>query len=245
MSCNLRRIWEDTVGESETLSAVLSKYISSLFTQLGINWQTLMLAIATLILAQAALVILEAIIHFRPREVYRDCVRGCLRLVKKIPFVRRKVNAELSKTAAQISEGFVKQTLFDCMDTIPREGLTLQQLDKLLAARHELDRKSVPVDRISGGIYHQENVAIEAALLAMKRNLLANPLHPDVFPGVRQMEAELISCVLRMFNADPKVAGGCVTSGGTESILMACRTAMEFARKTRGVTKPEMFLLSS
>lgn len=28
--------------------------------------------------------------------------------------------------------------------------------------------------------------------------LLTNPLHPDVFPGVRKMEAELVSMVLKL-----------------------------------------------
>ena len=42
-----------------------------------------------------------------------------------------------------------------------------------------------------------------------------------------------------MFNA-PKDAAGVTTSGGTESILMACLSARQKAFTERGVTEPEM-----
>jgi sphinganine-1-phosphate aldolase len=39
------------------------------------------------------------------------------------------------------------------------------------------------------------NVIIKEAL---SNFLTSNPLHPDVFPGVRKMEAELVSSVLHL-----------------------------------------------
>ena len=35
---------------------------------------------------------------------------------------------------------------------------------------------------------------------------------------------------------------GAVTSGGTESILMAIKTYRDYARKEKGITKPEMII---
>ena len=49
-----------------------------------------------------------------------------------------------------------------------------------------------------------------------------NPLHPDAFPGVRQMEAEIVRMACDMFQGGPESCG-CVTTGGTESILLACK----------------------
>ena len=74
---------------------------------------------------------------------------------------------------------------------------------------------------------------------AFEKFSVANPIHPDVFPGVRKMEAEVVAMVLAMFNAPP-FAAGVTTSGGTESILMACLSAREKARTEGGVTEPEM-----
>jgi sphinganine-1-phosphate aldolase len=77
---------------------------------------------------------------------------------------------------------------------------------------------------------------------AMQRFLLANPLHPDVFPGVRKMEAEVIAMTLSLFNADPERGCGTTTSGGTESIIMACKAYRDWARVERGITEPEMYV---
>ncbi|KAF9583072.1 hypothetical protein BGW38_010319, partial [Lunasporangiospora selenospora] len=67
----------------------------------------------------------------------------------------------------------------------------------------------------------------------------SNPLHPEVFPGTRKMEAEVCAMVLGLFNA-PAKAGAVMTSGGTESILMSCKTHRDWAKEIKGVTKPEI-----
>ena len=64
-------------------------------------------------------------------------------------------------------------------------------------------------------------------------------MHPEIFPGVRKMESEIISMVGNMFHALSNICGN-VTSGGTESILMALKTYRDMARDTRGITDPEM-----
>jgi sphinganine-1-phosphate aldolase len=53
------------------------------------------------------------------------------------------------------------------------------------------------------------------------------------------MEAEILSMVLHLFNA-PSTAGGTITSGGTESILLACKAYRDKYRELRGIDQPEM-----
>jgi sphinganine-1-phosphate aldolase len=67
----------------------------------------------------------------------------------------------------------------------------------------------------------------------------ANPLHADLFPACRQMEAELISMTGDLFGQG-KEACGCITSGGTESIGMAMLTYRNWARDTKGIKNPEL-----
>lgn len=38
---------------------------------------------------------------------------------------------------------------------------------------------------------------------AMSRFLVSNPLHPDVFPGVRKMESEIVSMCLDLYVLTP------------------------------------------
>lgn len=73
---------------------------------------------------------------------------------------------------------------------------------------------------------------------AYQRYCVANPLHPDVFPAIRKMEAEVVSMCLRLYN-NPNGAGT-MTSGGTESIIMAVKTYRDWAKATKGITEPEM-----
>jgi len=67
-----------------------------------------------------------------------------------------------------------------------------------------------------------------------------NPLHPDLFPGIKKMEAEIVSMVVKLLNGDPKIQCGTMTTGGTESILMAIRVHREWARDVKGIDKPNM-----
>jgi hypothetical protein len=75
---------------------------------------------------------------------------------------------------------------------------------------------------------------------AFQRYCVSNPLHPDTFPAVRTMEAEIVSMCLNMYH-NPSGAGT-TTSGGTESILMAVKTHREWAAATKGITRPEMYV---
>ncbi len=94
---------------------------------------------------------------------------------------------------------------------------------------------------VSGAVYHGGNELIKLQSEAFEKFSVANPIHPDVFPGVRKMEAEIVAMILAMFNA-PAGGAGVTTSGGTESILMACLSARQKARAERGVTEPEMYV---
>jgi sphinganine-1-phosphate aldolase len=76
---------------------------------------------------------------------------------------------------------------------------------------------------------------------AFQRYCVSNPLHPDVFPAVRKMEAEIVAMCLRMYN-NPTGAGA-TTSGGTESILMSVKTHRDWARAVKGISEPEMYAL--
>ncbi|QRO00023.1 aspartate aminotransferase family protein [Archangium violaceum] len=67
-----------------------------------------------------------------------------------------------------------------------------------------------------------------------------NGLSPLAFPSLRRFEAEVLTIAAELFHGD--TAAGTMTSGGTESILMAIKTARDFARAERGITEPEMVL---
>jgi len=61
-----------------------------------------------------------------------------------------------------------------------------------------------------------------------------NGLGPAAFPSLKQMEAEVVGFGLSLLHA-PEGAAGNMTSGGTDSILMAVKAARDYARKARGL----------
>ncbi|SAM03489.1 hypothetical protein [Absidia glauca] len=93
--------------------------------------------------------------------------------------------------------------------------------------------------RVSGTIYHGGDELTELLAEAYRMFAVANPLHPEVFPGIRRMEAESVAMVLAMYNA-PSTGCGTMTSGGTESIVMACKTYRDMYKDLKGIRDPEM-----
>ncbi|WP_328323871.1 aminotransferase class V-fold PLP-dependent enzyme [Kribbella sp. NBC_00382] len=67
-----------------------------------------------------------------------------------------------------------------------------------------------------------------------------NGLDPTVFPSLRTLENDLVAWAARLLQGDEAV--GTVTSGGTESILLAVQTARDAAP---GIAQPTMVLPST
>ncbi|SEB81929.1 Glutamate or tyrosine decarboxylase [Paramicrobacterium humi] len=71
----------------------------------------------------------------------------------------------------------------------------------------------------------------ELAAEAMRLVQSVNGLDPTVFPSVAAMERDLVGFARRMLHGEPAVGGedvvGTVTSGGTESCLLAVKTARD------------------
>ena len=72
-----------------------------------------------------------------------------------------------------------------------------------------------------------------------------NGLNPTAFPSLRRFETEVIAMVGNLLGGQGTAAGN-MTTGGTESILMAMLTAREWGRATRPkIKQPEVVLPSS
>ncbi len=69
----------------------------------------------------------------------------------------------------------------------------------------------------------------------------ANGLNPAAFKSLKKLETEIIKITAGLLNGDSGVCG-VVTSGGTESCLLAVKTYRDYARKVKGIKKPEMII---
>jgi sphinganine-1-phosphate aldolase len=94
--------------------------------------------------------------------------------------------------------------------------------------------------RLFGLVYYAGEDVEELAREAYGSYMFENALSPFDFPSLLKMETEFISMVGNLFGGD-EAAVGSMTSGGTESILMAVKAARTWAREHRPEIKaPEM-----
>jgi len=94
-------------------------------------------------------------------------------------------------------------------------------------------------------VYHATDKHTEMLKKAYTMFFSKNALSPMAFPSLRKFETEVISMTVDLFNGDKRCCGS-MTSGGTESILMAIKTYRDWARdKFPHIKKPEMVLPSS
>ncbi|SCU86966.1 LAMI_0D04236g1_1 [Lachancea mirantina] len=157
---------------------------------------------------------------------------------------KSKVDERVQKTIADIETSLMKNdsTLTD-FRSLPRIGLSNQDvLKELDLSKSVLKHSDWENGKVSGAVYHGGDDLIHLQSLAFEKYCVANQLHPDVFPAVRKMESEVVSMVLKMFNAPLDTGCGATTSGGTESLLLACLSAKVYAKRYRGVTEPEIIV---
>merc|ERR1719259_1581176 len=73
------------------------------------------------------------------------------------------------------------------------------------------------------------------------QHMWANPLHPDLFPNIRKMEAEVVRMTLSMYHGDDSSCGT-MSTGGTESIMLAVYAYRNHAKLELGIDKPEIIV---
>ncbi|KAL1884327.1 hypothetical protein VTK73DRAFT_21 [Phialemonium thermophilum] len=173
-------------------------------------------------------------------ELYNDARRVLYGYFLRAPGVRSKVQKQVQEALGKVEVKMIPPNSTRYL-TLPKEGWTEDAVRKELETLANMDHTRWEEGYVSGAVYHGEEELLKLQTDAFGKFTVANPIHPDVFPGVRKMEAEVVSMVLNLFNAPPGAAG-VSTSGGTESILMACLSARQKAYAERGVTEPEMIL---
>ena len=125
---------------------------------------------------------------------------------------------------------------------LPRAGRPAAEiLDELEALKvNDIDWRS---GRAFSLAYYAGDDVLELATAAYAQYLSTNALNPAAFPSLRRMQADVVAMVAELLHGGAQAAGF-MTSGGTESLLMAVKAARTRGRQ-RGITAPEMILPTS
>jgi sphinganine-1-phosphate aldolase len=132
---------------------------------------------------------------------------------------------------------------YDAFSALPAEGRTRDEVLTELRTLADAERPRWEDGFASGAVYHGGREHIEFLNEVYALFSQGNPLHADLWPSITKFEAEIVAMTSAMLHGGSEHAPdacGTVTSGGTESILLAMRTYRDIARATRGVTDPEI-----
>jgi len=164
------------------------------------------------------------------------------RLARKLPQVKAQIEAETEKVRSSFCKEMLEPTneLPDLLE-LPDSKMTTEQvleLTKTYLGCGEFDWKQ---GTFSGTVYNGSEELTELITKVYGMAAWTNPLHPDAFPGIRKMEAEIVRMCCDLFNGGP-TSCGCVTSGGTESIILAIKAYRDHARENKGVENPNIIV---
>jgi len=215
----------------------LERFAQAINTRFKYNSPT---SIVTKTVALLALAHLAALYLRRncPRPLHRDPIAILKYLIRFIPKLNQKVTEEYRKFRNNLEIKIFKGINPDeILTRLPEQGLT----SKAILKRYQDIAGTTHNGKNTGAVYCFDPKVTDLGRAAAQLGELTNPIHLNLAPKIRQMEAEACSMVAKMFNGDDHACGN-ITSGGTESIHHAVYAARERAR-SMGITSDwEMIL---
>jgi glutamate/tyrosine decarboxylase-like PLP-dependent enzyme len=167
------------------------------------------------------------------------------RLAVTIPTVRARLDREYERLLAGL-EGSVKPYRGEVASfpRLPERGLPREEVLRTVRDLAARERPRWRDGLASGAVYHGGDDHVEFLSRVYAATSQVNPLHADLWPSGAKFEAEIVAMTAAMLGGDDpgRQVVGTVTSGGTESILLAMKAYRDRARaRVRGrVTRPEV-----
>jgi len=126
---------------------------------------------------------------------------------------------------------------------LPERGMSPDEVIATLTHKRARDARWQD-GRTFGMVYDGGPGVHEVAQRTAELFLHENALNTRAFPSLAEIQSDVVGATAELFHAPPGAAGF-MTSGGTESILMAVKAARERGREERGVIAPEMVVAAS
>ena len=172
--------------------------------------------------------------------------RRALRLARSIPAVRRRMDREYEKVMAELVaalkpyRGQVPE-----LSCLPATGLPREEVLSQMEALSRREEGKWQKGYCSGAVYHgdPEHMAFLIRVYALHSQV--NPLHADIWPSASKYESEVVRMTAAMLGARQGVPEaervcGSVSSGGSESILLAMKSYRDRARDLKGIRGAEI-----
>ena len=168
------------------------------------------------------------------------------RIMGTLPPARRRIEEEVERVLSDLEPALHPYREETASQTrLPGKGLDRMTVLKDMERLRSLEESRWRDGFVSGAVYHGDREHIDFLNRVYAVHSQSNPLHADLWPSTTKFEAEVVAMTAHMLGARDDVAGaedeigGVVTSGGTESILLAMKAYRDRAR-ARGIKRPQM-----
>lgn len=163
------------------------------------------------------------------------------RIFYRLPFVKEKVKLEIDKFNNQMKNELLEKhtPMFKILGAeISENGLKQIEIINILNNIKYCGVVNHNIKYVSGTIYNNNDEELELLKKIIPFFYKSNPLHPELFPQISYIEKNIIKSVSKIFHGDDNIHG-CVTSGGTESIICAVYAYKNYGLK-KGIKNPEI-----
>jgi glutamate/tyrosine decarboxylase-like PLP-dependent enzyme len=126
---------------------------------------------------------------------------------------------------------------FPTFERLPQQGRPREDVLAEIEAMAAEERAHWQDGNASGAVYHGDPEHVEFLNRVYALQSQSNPLHVDLWPSATKFEAEIVAMTAKLLGGDDEV-GGVVSSGGTESIMLAVKAHRDRA----GIERPQMVL---
>ncbi|MDE3088370.1 MAG: aminotransferase class V-fold PLP-dependent enzyme [Chloroflexota bacterium] len=176
------------------------------------------------------------------RRVNPNVIARVSRAVTSIPPIKHQIDRESDKMMQGLSRSLKPyRDGFASFSKLPVVGIDRQEIIAEMEKLKALEQARWKDGLVSGAVYHGDDAHVDFLNHVYAINSQSNPLHADVWPSTTKFEAEIVAMTAHMLGGDDSVCGT-VSSGGTESILLAMKTYRDRARDKKGITAPEMIV---
>ena len=152
-----------------------------------------------------------------------------LYILNLIPYIKKIINDKFYSTTLTLEN----KSNYNHYKQLPHEET------KYSVINNKFNDISIKQNSKISGIIYSDTIYNESIQKIYNKYIKTNPLHPDIFPEIKLMEIDIINICRCLYKGDNKCCGN-ITSGGTESILLACVTYRDYCKSIKNIIKPNI-----
>lgn len=165
------------------------------------------------------------------------------RRLKRIPRFKAMLEKEYDELLSGMEESLKPYRKdFITYTKLPSAGRKREEIIEEMNAIKAREESRWRDGFVSGAVYNNDQAFIDFLNQVYAIHSQSNALHTDIWPSASKFEAEVVAMTAEMLGASQTTDQICgsISSGGTESILLAMKSYRDWARDTKNITQPNI-----